>query len=77
MSITSEVLTKLCQLPPEKQRMVLEYVESLREGDLQRARRPLRSLRGLLADQKVDITDEDIAEARREMWGAAALGVHP
>ena len=32
MSITGEVLTKLCQLPPEKQQMVLDYVESLQEG---------------------------------------------
>lgn len=33
------------------------------------AKKPLRSLRGLWADLNIRITDEDIAEARREMWG--------
>lgn len=28
-----------------------------------------RSLEGLWADLGVDVSDEDIAEARREMWG--------
>ena len=31
---------------------------------------PRRSLRGLWADLNVHITEEDIAEARREMWGS-------
>ncbi|MGB7442147.1 MAG: hypothetical protein WA919_13830 [Coleofasciculaceae cyanobacterium] len=30
---------------------------------------PLRSVKGLCADLKVDITEEEIAEARTEMWG--------
>jgi hypothetical protein len=30
---------------------------------------PLRSLRGLWKDLNIEITEEDIAEARREMWG--------
>jgi hypothetical protein len=67
VSITGEVLTKLCQLPPEKQRMVLEYVESLREEPTPPAEQPRRSLRGLWADLDCNITDEDIAEARKEV----------
>jgi hypothetical protein len=30
---------------------------------------PRRSLKGLWADLGIDITEADIAEARREMWG--------
>jgi hypothetical protein len=69
MSITDDVLKALRDLPLDKQRKVLDYVESLRQGTEVPARRPRRSLRGLLADQKMDITEEDIAQARREMWG--------
>ena len=36
---------------------------------LEAATRPLHSLEGLLEDLNVDITEQDIAEARREMWG--------
>ncbi len=30
---------------------------------------PLQSFKGLCADLKVDITEEDIAQTRQEMWG--------
>lgn len=67
MTIEEMVLEKLRGLPPEKQKEVLEFVESLKpEGG---AKRPLRSLEGIWADLDIDITEEDIAEARREMWG--------
>ena len=32
-------------------------------------KKPLRSLLGLWADLDIHITEEDIAQARREMWG--------
>ena len=67
MTIEEMVLEKLRGLPPEKQREVLKFVESLKpDGG---TKKPLRSLEGLLEDLNVDITEEDIAEARREMWG--------
>ena len=67
MTIEEMVLEKLRGLPPEKQEEVLKFVESLKPaGD---TRKPLRSLEGLWADLDIDITEEDIAEARREMWG--------
>ena len=67
MTIEDMVLEKLRGLPPEKQKEVLEFVESLKPvGDTEK---PLRSLEGLLEDLNIDITEEDIAEARREMWG--------
>ena len=67
MTIEEQVSRKLRDLPPEKQKEVLDFVDSLREKNGTRG--PLRSLRGLWKDLNIDITEEDIAEARREMWG--------
>ncbi len=68
MTIEEQVVEKLRALPPEKQKEVLDFVDFLKEknGD---PKKPLRSLRGLWADLNFHITEEDIAEARREMWG--------
>ena len=71
MAIEEAVVEKLRALPPERQQEVLEFIEELeRRGPQQR---PLKSVKGLWADLGVTITDEDIdediAEARREMWG--------
>ena len=67
MTIEEMVVEKLRGLPPEKQKAVLEFVESL--NPVGGTKKPLRSLEGLLEDLNIDITEEDIAEARREMWG--------
>lgn len=65
--IEQTVLTKLRALPPDKQQEVLDFVEFLEQKN--GAKPPRRSLKGLWADLGVEITEEDIAEARREMWG--------
>ena len=67
MTIEQQVLEKLRDLPPEKQKEVLDFVDFLKEKN--GTKKPLRSLRGLWKDLNVHITEEDIAEARREMWG--------
>jgi len=67
MTIEQQVLEKLRELPPDKQKEVLDFVDSLR--DKNGSPMKLRSLEGLLEDFNIDITEEDIAEARREMWG--------
>ncbi len=67
MTIEEQVLEKLRDLPPERKEEVLEFVDSLRKKD--RAKKPLHSLRGLWRDFNIEITEKDIAEARREMWG--------
>jgi EAL domain-containing protein (putative c-di-GMP-specific phosphodiesterase class I) len=67
MTIEERVLEKLRDLPADKQKEVLDFVDTLRQkNDI---KKPLRSLRGLWKDLNIQITDEDIAEARREMWG--------
>jgi hypothetical protein len=67
MTIEEQVLEKLRELPFEKQKEVLDFVDFLKEKN--GTKKPLRSLRGLWADLNINITEEDIAEARREMWG--------
>jgi hypothetical protein len=67
MQIEELVLEKLRILPPERQREVLDFVEFLEQKTA--AKHPRQSPKGLWADLGVEITEEDIAEARREMWG--------
>jgi hypothetical protein len=67
MSIEELVIEKLRNLGPEQKKEVLDFVESLQEKKA--SRRPLRSLHGLWADLGIEISEKDIAEARREIWG--------
>jgi hypothetical protein len=67
MTIERQLLEKVLGLTPEKQREVLDFARSLTENES--SKKPLRSLEGLWADLNIQITGEDIAEARREMWG--------
>ncbi|MBD0385822.1 MAG: DUF2281 domain-containing protein [Nostoc sp. C3-bin3] len=66
MNIEQAVLEKLRQLPIDKQQELLNFAEFLYQNT---PKAPLRSPRGLCADLAVDITEQDITEARQEMWG--------
>lgn len=67
MTIKELVIEKLDGLPPQKQQEVLDFVEFLKSKDS--PRQPLKSLLGLWKDYDIHITEQDIAEARKEMWG--------
>lgn len=67
MSIEEAVIEKLRVLPTDKQIEVLDFAEFLHVKNTPKRPHPL--LKGLWADLHVDISEEDIAEARREMWG--------
>jgi hypothetical protein len=67
MTLEEQLLEKLRDLPPEKKKEVLDFVDFLKEKGS--AKKPRRSLLGLWADLNFHVTEEDIAEARREMWG--------
>jgi Protein of unknown function (DUF2281) len=66
MTLEEQLIEKLRDLPPAKQKEVLEFVDSLKEQSS--TTKPRRSLLGLWADLDFHVTEEDIAEARREMW---------
>ena len=65
MSIENSVLEKLLKLPADKQKEVLDFVDTLEKKAGATRRR--RSLKGLWADLQTDVSPEDIAEVRREM----------
>jgi Protein of unknown function (DUF2281) len=67
MNIEQAVLEKLRQLPVDKQQELLNFAEFLYQKNTPKT--PLRSVRGLCGDLKIDITEQDIAQARQEMWG--------
>ena len=66
-SLAYDLVQKLRALPYDKQREVMDFVQFLLSRTL--PKRPRRSLIGMLAHLDIHITSEDIAEARREMWG--------
>jgi hypothetical protein len=64
-----EVLASVRQLSPVDKARLIERIVPDIERELKTARpTPRKSLRGLW--RGLDITEEDIAEARREMWGS-------
>ncbi len=70
-NIANEIAAKVAILPLEKQREVLQMVESLVESTMQESvpEPQRRRLLGSLEHLNIKLTDEDIQEARREMWG--------
>ena len=64
-SIEEAVIEKLRELPADKQQEVLDFASFLSS----RKKAPRKSLYGLWKDAGVSVSEEDIAEARKEMWG--------
>lgn len=67
-NIIDEIAAETAGLPPEQQRKVLELAKSLGEQQVKDAPRR-RSVLGDLEHSGVRVTEQDIEEARREMWG--------
>ena len=69
MTLKAEIISALDLLPPEDLRPLRDFVAFLRSRVEQPASRErVVKLGGLWAGTP-EITEEDIAEARREMWG--------
>ncbi len=65
--IEEAIVARLRGLPVEKQQEVLDFASFLESKE---HRRPARkNVRGLWKDMGFSISQEDIAEARKEMWG--------
>lgn len=67
MTIAEAVISKVLQLSPEQQQQVLTFVEGLETP--QALKEPRESLYGLWKDLDMDLSEEEIAAARQEMWG--------
>jgi hypothetical protein len=67
MTTWERIAEKARELPADKQLELLDFAEFLHARPA--SQRPLVSAAGLWADLGIDITSEDIDEARREMWG--------
>lgn len=83
VTVKEILFKKLETLLPEEQESVLEFIDFLyfkrsviksaeiTEIQLHQAvplQRPRNDIRGLCADLKINITEEDINEVRQEMW---------
>ncbi len=66
MSIEQAVVEKLRALPEARQQEVLDFVESLEQRVSPGP--PRKRVKGLWADLGITLTDEDIDQARHEMW---------
>jgi len=67
MTLEEAVLATLRELPIDKQQEVLDFAQYLKQKTAPNTTKP--SLKGLWADLDIQITEDDIAEARKEMWG--------
>lgn len=67
MTTEEAMVGKLKTLPVEKQQRVLAFVESLHAEETHAS--PRRTLKGIWSGFGVDVSEEDIVTARREMWG--------
>ncbi len=67
MSTEQTIIEILRGFPTDKQEEVIAYAGNLYAGS-QENKAPRNSGRGLWADLGIDLSDEDINDARREMW---------
>ena len=67
MNIQQSIMETMKTLPEDKQQEVLDFIEFIQQKAA--AKRPRRSLKGLWADLGVELSEEDVTEVRRDMWG--------
>lgn len=66
MTAKEQLFQKLETLLPEEQEAVIQFIDFLQfKRNLQK---PRNSLKGLWASLPIDITEEEITEARHQMW---------
>ncbi len=73
MTVKAQLFQKLETLLPEEQEAVIQFVDFLQfKRNIQKPQEinipPRNSLKGLWANLHIDITEEEITEARQKMW---------
>lgn len=66
MTLKEAVIEKLESLPTQRQQEVLDFAEFL--GTKEQNGHPRRSLKGIWAGLNIDLTEEELRQARNEMW---------
>ena len=66
MTLEETLLEQIKVLPPDLKREAIHFVEFLQTKI--KIKQPRRSLKGALANLDIKISDEDIRQARNEMW---------
>ena len=66
MTTLERLVERVKKLPPTQQQELLDFAEYLEK---KRGAGQRRNIRGLCADMKVQVSAEEIDEARQEMWG--------
>ena len=67
MILEQAILDAVRALPADKQQELLDHLKHLRDDSTQ-PRKPRKNGHGLWADLNIDLTAEEIDNARREMW---------
>ena len=67
ITLEQQILGSIRSLPLQQQHEVLNFAQFLHQKAAPKS--PRRSLKGLGADLKIQITAADIDEACQEMWG--------
>lgn len=63
-----KVYDALKSLPDESLERVWEYIEFVRYSQRNNKRSDIIKLGGILAEYDIDISEDDIADARKEIW---------
>jgi hypothetical protein len=61
------LLQRIRRLPPDKREAVEHFIADIERQDGVKA--PHRKLMGALSHLNIHVTEQDIDDARREMWG--------
>ena len=69
MTIEQAVLQHLATLPTDKKQEVLDFVQFLQTKQIVEQPSSRRNPIGQFADLQIQITAQEIAEARQELWG--------
>ena len=67
MTVEDVELEKMKVLPPLRKNEVLDFVEFLEQKEYKRPR-PRQILKGALQHLNIKFTDQDLREARNEIW---------